>query len=434
MMFRLLTPYLLLIALLTGSPVASRAMPPEASNLSSPMTTMQARADFLKEKRDKTIGEALAKPLSKETEKDWQGAFWAAELIQERTPTVRDAIADALKSWHFLDVETQRQALETAYALYQTEFRKKILAMLPEFTEPKHFAMATYYLLRTSSASTAKHKALALLPQKFPKWEENGILIALHHRLTADGGAEIAARPPLADLLAADFAKGKPVAFSFQRQDRRYPGLAAVKQADGKFARRPDGSIFAISQLALAMSNLPGTITNGNTPQGIFTVNGTGTTENVFMGPTPFLVSALPMEVSVGEYFHDTAREKEKWSAAAYDAMLPESWKNYFPIHEAWNAGLAGRSEILVHGTTVDPEFTKDAPFYPGTPSLGCLCAFEAWSPADGKIIASDQLGLLAAFARTPEEKGYLVVVNLDAEERAVTLYDVLPELLKAEE
>lgn len=433
-MLHSLRSFILLAAMAVLLADASRAAPFDGVNLSSPLAVAEARASFPKEKRQKTIGEALAKPLSKETAKEWQGAFWAAELLQEKTPLVRDAIASVLDSWSTCDQETQRCTLEAAYTLFPSDFEERISSMLPAFKEPKHFAMAVYYLLRTSSADSAKSKALTVMDRDFPDWQSSGILIALRHRLTTDAVAEISKRPPLVDLLAADFAKGAPVLFSFQRLDRRYPGMAVVKLADGKFARREDGSLFSISQLAMAMSDLPGTITNGNTPQGIFTINGTDVTTNVFMGPTPFLLSALPVEESVTNFFHDPSRAEEKWSLETYRALLPPTWKDYFPILEAYNAGIAGRSEILVHGTAADPDFTKGEPFYPATPTLGCLCAFEAWSPVDGRLIASDQFALLHAFALHGDQKGFLVVVNLDDQKRPITLYDVLPELLKAEE
>ena len=43
-------------------------------------------------------------------------------------------------------------------------------------------------------------------------------------------------------------------------------GLAIVRDADGRFVRNVDGSLFNVAQYALARTNLPGTITNGNTP------------------------------------------------------------------------------------------------------------------------------------------------------------------------
>ena len=57
-----------------------------------------------------------------------------------------------------------------------------------------------------------------------------------------------------ADLLAV--RPGFPVVFSFQRPGRQQMGLALVRQADGRFVRRPDGGLFNIAQLALARSGL----------------------------------------------------------------------------------------------------------------------------------------------------------------------------------
>ncbi|MFN4286093.1 MAG: hypothetical protein ACK4E8_09050 [Lacibacter sp.] len=46
---------------------------------------------------------------------------------------------------------------------------------------------------------------------------------------------------------------------------------------------------------------------------------------------------------------------------------------------ESFEAGRIGRTEIIAHGTTIDPAFYKGQPYWPHTPSLGCLCSPEWW-------------------------------------------------------
>jgi hypothetical protein len=122
------------------------------------------------------------------------------------------------------------------------------------------------------------------------------------------------------------------------------------------------------------------------------------------------------------------------WSESLYAAQLPAAWQGYHPIWEAWRAGKAGRSEIILHGSTINPEFYADAPYHPLTPSLGCLTAKEIWSAEDGRLIESDQLELVHAFLRAaPDGRGFLVVVNLDAEPAPVTLGEVRDELIAGE-
>lgn len=326
--------------------------------------------------------------------------------------------------------ERQRAVLAEAFTLYAADVAPVLDGMLERFATPREFAIAAYTLLKAGATAERKARIAAAMRARFPDWAAEPRLIALDHALSRDALAELRARPPLADLLAAPFRSGYPVVFSFQRRDRERFGLAMVRGADGRFARKPDGSYFTVPHLALARTSLPGTITNGNTPQGVFTVVGAGTATNPWIGPTPYLESKVPIEATVAEFEH--AALAGEWNAERYESFLPASWRGYFPMKEAWLAGLAGRNEMLLHGTTINPEYHRDANFYPGTPSAGCLVAMEYWSP-EGRLVHSDQLALAKAFTAGGQERGYLVVVELDDRSQAVTLADVIGEVIAAE-
>ena len=132
----------------------------------------------------------------------------------------------------------------------------------------------------------------------------------------------------------------------------------------------------------------------------------------------------MPFEDSLEKFF------EYKWDSSiaplsAYQNLLPLSWKKYQPMTEAFYAGKIGRTEIIAHGTTIDPEYFKDKPYYPLTPTLGCLCAKELWNVTTGKLLVSEQFNLYSAFLSTPGNKGYLIVVNLDDQQKAVTREDI---------
>jgi hypothetical protein len=102
---------------------------------------------------------------------------------------------------------------------------------------------------------------------------------------------------------------------------------------------------------------------------------------------------------------------------------------------EAWSAGHIGRTEIIAHGTTIDPEYFKDKPFYPLTPTMGCLCAKELWNPTSGHPLVSEQLNLVNAWRSTPGSvrstneptvrSGYLYVINIDDQHTPLTRTEV---------
>jgi hypothetical protein len=95
---------------------------------------------------------------------------------------------------------------------------------------------------------------------------------------------------------------------------------------------------------------------------------------------------------------------------------------------------MASRKELIKHGTTIDLDFFAGKPYYPHTPTLGCLCEVEAWSPKDGKLIYSDQAALINEFEKFNHQFDYFVVVEIDDKNAPITLNDVLPEILKAED
>ncbi len=354
---------------------------------------------------------------------------------------VLNALAEFERNLSQASIEYQRTVIAAAYTYYASESVSALKRLLEKLSTPREFAMASYAVLKADKNAKAELKAT--LARRFPDWASEPReprLRALERVLTTDAAAELAQRPPLADLLAAPIRKiggGLPVIYSFQRKDRQRFGLAMVRSPGGQFVRNADGSYFNIPHLANALTNLPGTITNGNTPQGLFTIIGAGTATNKWIGPTPYLHSKVPIEAAVAEYEHTELTNlivaPEAWTEERYESFLPASWRGYQPFKEAFLAGLAGRDDMLIHGTTINSEYYRGASFYPGTPSAGCLVAMEYWSKSDGSLQRSDQLSLAKAFTASGIDKGYLVVVELDDRPLGVSLADVMPDVIAAE-
>ncbi|MCE4553429.1 hypothetical protein [Pelomonas cellulosilytica] len=325
----------------------------------------------------------------------------------------RPLLLDALPTLGQRDAETQRALLTAAHTLYAADAVPLLWPLLPQLTASKPFAIAAYTLLQADAG--AADRLRDLVPQQFPQWADDARLAALMSRLRPSA----AALPPLAELLAAPLRPGFAVIVSLQRVGRQQMGLALVRGADGRFVRDAAGRLFASPQLALARSGLPGTVTNGNTPQGLFTLVGAGTATNPNIGPTPYLHTKLPIEASVAEFEHVAMADTAAWSEAVYDSFLPESWRGLSPLREAWLAGLAGRDELIVHGTTLNPAYYAGASYHPGTPQQGCMISGEDWDPATGRLLASRQLTLAqvyAAASRRDDLAGYLVVVDVPGE------------------
>jgi hypothetical protein len=385
--------------------------------------------------RTERIRVALAEssaPTSGDEENGAPGGLWAIAFLNLDRAQGIGILQTALKDIDQKPVDFQRAVLSAAYTMYAREAAPMLVPLLDSIATPREFAITAYALLKAADAPEIRISLRAKLVARFPDWANEARLLALEHALTTDAASERLTRPPLLELLTAPLRPGLPVIFSFQRPDRQRAGLAMVRGADGRFVRNGDGSYFNVAHLALALSNLPGTITNGNTPQGLFTIVGAGTATNKYIGPTPYLHSKIPKEATVAEYEH--ASVEGEWNEARYTDFLPPSWRNYFPFREVWLAGLAGRDDMLLHGTTINPGYYRNDSYYPGTPSAGCLVAMEYWAPVDGRLMHSDQLALAKAFTRGGIDQGYLVVVEIEDRARPVNLADVVADVIAAEE
>lgn len=356
----------------------------------------------------------LALPPGPERDAALPALFDAVAQYNAEIDAARPLLLAALPTLDQRDPDTQRALLTAAHTLYAAESAPFIWPLLPRLTASKPYAIAAYTLLRADPG--AAEGLRLLLPAHFPQWADDPRLSALMQRLSPLAAA---APPPLAELLTAPLRPGFPAIYSLQRPGREQMGLALVRAADGRFVRDAAGRLFASPQLALARSGLPGTITNGNTPQGLFAIVGAGTATNPNIGPTPYLHTKLPLEASVAEYEHAAVADTLPWSEAVYDSFLPPSWRGWAPIHEAWLAGRAGRDELIVHGTTLNPAYYAGASYFPGTPQQGCMISNEDWDPGTGRLLASRQLTLAQTYAAAgarPDLAGYLIVVELPGE------------------
>lgn len=364
----------------------------------------------LRERELAALQAKLALPPGAERDAALPSILEAVALFNAEVDAARPLLLAALPSLGSRDAETQRALLTAAHTFYAPEAAPLLWPLLPQLTQTKPFAIAAYTLLQADPA--AADRLRTQVPAQFPAWAEDARLIALMQRLQPSD----AAPPPLPELLAAPLRPGFAAVYSLQRPGREVMGLALVRAADGRFVRDAGGQLFAQPQLARALTHLPGTLTNGNTPQGVFTIVGAGTATNPWIGPTPYLHSKLPIEAQVAEFEHAAIADTRPWSDTVYDSFLPPGWRGWAPIKEAWLAGRAGRDDILLHGSVVNPDYYRGASYFPGTPSAGCMVSHETWDPATGRLVSSGQLRLAQAYAAASAREdlaGYLVVVEV---------------------
>ncbi|MDO9374432.1 MAG: hypothetical protein Q7T76_08435 [Ferruginibacter sp.] len=388
----------------------------------------EKRISLQKNLVQQTIIKGLSMPLGEVTEDYWIDAFGAMELLRYQSPWTDGRVHLAFDSIAGRSPYFQRSLMELAYANYDERLSDKVTRLMNSTTELKTYAMCVEFLLRNNPKRLPLIKEDEVKRRLVKNQKDEAIAHELFRRLKTSGNSP---RPSLEDILDPEFLKNHRVLFSFQRKDRNYPGIALVRDSTGRFVTEVGGQVIAVAQLARSISNLPGYLTNGNTPQGIFRMYGLDTSKSNFIGPTSNIQLTMPFETSLKHFMADTTITDTTWTEKWYKKLLTGNLKKYPAFYESFYAGQAGRTEIIAHGTTVDPEFYKSQPYYPQTPTMGCLCTIETWSEADGKRLYSDQERLVAALLKTGGVHGYCVVVELDAEERPVTLQDVLPWIKK---
>ena len=374
------------------------------------------------------ITKNLTRPLTEDTEENWQDAFNAMEVYHFSTPFTELKIQEAFDSATIRSTSFKRALLEVVYTLYPGKYSGPVFKIMEETNNPRNFAMGAEYLLQSGKHHQLVEKIPALMRKKFNEDVFiNPTLFILHERLNKqDKKNQIKIEEVLQEILKKNFLAGKPVMYSFQRPNRDYPGLTIFRNAAGNFIADSLGNIISIPQLARSITNLPFYLRNGNTPQGIYSMYGFGVSMSNFIGPTANVQMGMPFELSKKKFFNDSSMTDTEWTIDQYKNLLPRKLQNHLPLFGSFYAGMIGRNEIIVHGTTVDPELYATKPYYPLTPTMGCLTTKEIW---DGRRIESDQQQLVNALLRAGGAKGFAVVLELEDKEEPVRIEEILPYL-----
>lgn len=459
---RMLTTVLLLTTLAHTAFAQSRR-----EDIYSQAVLYQKRVALEKDLRERITGYNMSLPLDSNSEDKYMSSCWAISQFLIYSPQVQGGFDTLFHHYAGLSYDTKKAFLEAVYAVSPRRYARQMQSILDSASDPKLFAMAAAYLYRADTSTgnsdtgapekgSSEGQTLAncrnwakispksnscelkiRMVEKFPDYDTTPVLQELANFLSYHTALQRSRTPDLSSLFAYQRARGQKTIYSFQRWNRDYPGMAIVQDEDGQFIKDAAGKIQVFEQLARSGSDLPYFITDGSTPQGVYSIQGTDISKTSFIGPTPNLQLLLPFEGSWDKYFHkDTAIARPSAadsiappasldSLQMYLQLFPPDWQTYTPMMEAWAAGHIGRTEIIAHGTTIDPEFFNAMPFYPLTPTMGCLCAKEQWNPTSGHPLVSEQLNLVNAWLSTPARKGYLYVINIDDQHKPITRAEV---------
>jgi hypothetical protein len=393
-------------------------------NIYSGFVLYEKRAWLEKDLRENVIGRTFTQPIDSNSEYRFESACLAISQFQLTAPEVADGFEKLFLQYDSLQYDTKRALLEAVYGTYPERYAQQVQNVFAKETHPKLFAMCAAYLFRHDTSTNNANDIKIRMVEQFSNYDSVPLLLALENHLNTYLYNKAHKTPDIAGLFGFQASRKQKTIYSFQRWNRDYAGLAIVQDASGRFMRHPDGRLMIFEQLARSASDLPWFITNGSTPQGIYSIQGTASSKNTLIGPTPNLQLVMPNESTWEKYFQ--MPPWEHWdstqdSMQSYLKLLPPSWQSYAPMTEVFKAGMIGRTEIIAHGTTIDPEYFKNKPWYPLTPTNGCLCAKELWNVSNGRLLVSEQFNLVSTFMATPGSKGYLFVINLDDQQAPVT-------------
>ncbi|MES2774920.1 MAG: hypothetical protein V4722_12085 [Bacteroidota bacterium] len=400
------------------------AQPIDKSTIYSPKTLQQERI-----KQQAGLWKYGILPVLKLTpdstnEHLFQGALGAISQFMLKNDTTRQILDSLFANYNAINTETKRSMMEVVYGLYKGAYLKETKAHWPNEPSDKVATMMVVHLYRANKnlvdSAAFNRRIIVDTTAQNRLWKNTDLVQTAI--LTYFPEFRKGAKPKLTDFFEHQKELGTKIIYSFQRENRDFPGLAIVQNADGSFIKDAKGKLKTFVQLARSASNLPYFITDGSTPQGIFRIDSTDISKNQFIGPTPNIQLRMPNEIPGDSFFIHLNQPiiGNSIYLEEYDKLLPSRWQTD-DMRQSFYAGKVGRSEIIAHGSTIDPSFYKGKPFYPNTPTMGCLCAKETWDPKTGKLLQSDQLDLVNAFLSTPGADGYFFVINIDDQQKAVT-------------
>lgn len=407
--------YSLLILIICFNPILSQNKI-DITELYSKFAKKENRIKFERELKT-SIDTSLSKPLIKENIKLIHKALNNASLYFIKNDLVEYSIKNIFNNYKTLNNKLLFRTIQTAYNLYPGKFINEVEKIYNETNDSFVYSAAVVYLLNSKGYENI-HTDLI---NKFGVFKNDPVLLMLEYFLND----KKLNTPPLLDLVKHKFGNNKTIVYSFQRKDRNFPGITLIKAPNGKFVRNEDSTIFYIPHLALSANGFPGFLKNGNTAQGIYSIQKYYYSPTEEIGPSPVLLSRIPYEIEPVKFYHGGIN-KNRWNIDDYKNLLPDSWKEYLPVYESYYAGLSGRRVIVAHGNADDPAFYNDKRFSPFTPTQGCLSSIEVWNDK-GRLIKSDQIKLMNAFFSTGELYGYLIVVDINDIKEPVTIEELLP-------
>ncbi|GAB4461332.1 MAG: hypothetical protein OHK0037_10160 [Elainellaceae cyanobacterium] len=401
-----------------------------------PQATAAARETFRREQVAQVRPDRYdlaQRPLTDAHAAYWRSLLWTTAIVEPSEAYVDTAVARLAAYAAQPDLTTaQRAVVEMAHQVgtqlllsnpaafprVAAQFRQT----LETSADPRWVAIALSALAHSPSTPADRQQWGDRVRQRFPNWRQEPIL-----ETTLRDVAELDAPPllpPLQDLLNWQIAPDQMHAYVLCPRDRTALCRLMVKDRSGEFVQQADGSPWSVPLLRRSLHGLRWNLTRGDTPQGIYRIEGVRSpSADTFRayGQFPRVNLYVPHEAGVREFL--PGQPGTVGAIAQYRALLPPSWRSYFPIYQSYWAGRIGRGLFRIHGSGENPAFFANSARFPHSygwsPAIGCLSALELYDES-GNLQQGDMPAILQTLtqasgaASTSEIAGYLVVVESD--------------------
>lgn len=366
-------------------------------------------------------------PVIDSNERYWRHQLWATAIVEPQLPYVAQALNGILAlttvpGLSKSQIKTVDMAMQVGTQLYLSNpstyasVERQFLRTIERSGDPQWVAMALSGLARGSRPEQLKQLS-GRVKARFPQWSEN---IFLQTTLREVAESSSSTLPPLKDLLTWSVAPNQLHLYVICQPERGVLCQALLKDRRGQFVRE-NGRFWSVPLLLRSLHGLEWNFVRGQTPQGIYRIEGTvPQPDNQFFqayGQFSLVNLFVPFEPGAREFLPGRSGSF-RGSLRAYQALLPPSWRNYFPMQQSYWAGKIGRSLFRIHGSGEAPSFFSNNQRHPASalwnPTIGCLSALELYDKT-GKLQQADMPKLLKALTLVGGKNfsGYMIVVEV---------------------
>ncbi|MDX2212933.1 MAG: hypothetical protein SFY66_06560 [Oculatellaceae cyanobacterium bins.114] len=431
----------LLIGMLTFSLVLTTA-PTRAQG-----AIAQATAAARQQQRDQQVRQVRAEnydvnryPVTDANERHWRNILWTTAVVEPQEPYVAEAIARILSLAAQTGLSRPQQhtvemALQIGTQLYFSNptgyaaIGQQLRQVVERSPNAEWAAMSLSALAKTGLDPQQRQSLSDRLRQRFPQWTQDVYLYTTLRDLALLDQAP--ATPPLSDLLQWAIAPNQVHLYVVCRPDRGVLCQTVVKDGNGEFLRQ-NGQLWSMPLLLRSLHELSWNFTRGQTPQGIYRIEGVRTADLTTFrayGAYDLVKLFAPYEEGVREFIPGRPGQLPA-TLTAYQALLPPSWRSYYPIQQSYWAGKAGRGLFRIHGSGEDPGFFTNNNRYPNSlgwnPAIGCLSALELYDDT-GYLQQAHMPSLLSVLTRLGGRSftGYLTVVEVPGSNTPISMAEL---------